>query len=262
MKTDFRPIPITILDFLGVLLPGWVWLFLIYATYDYISTFQATPKGAWTRINALQVQGGLWLGPLAIIFMALIIGYAIKPLAMRLAKQASKYLFKLSRKTKQFAAKEMVFPYDAYFSTKPYYDKTAAILQRVCDIQATADLPGKAPFSPAKRYLRLLSPMLWEESERMEAEVRMIGSLMLASIYANLLSAMVVTTTVLRMHRLPPLEQWAWLIATIIASVVLCIGFNRARMHEVEYTYMNMLLAEGCRGVQKNASDIASHTCP
>jgi TM2 domain-containing membrane protein YozV len=261
MKTNFRPIPITILDFLGVLLPGWVWLFLICATYDYISTFQATLKGAWTRINAMQVQGSQGLGPLTIIFLALIIGYAVKPVTMRLAQQASKYLFKLSRKAKQFTAREMHFPYDAYFSTKPYYDKTSAILQRVCDLHATADLPGKSLFSSAKRYLRLLSPMLWEESERMEAEVRILGNLLLASIYSNLLSAVVVITAVIRMHRPPPFEQWAWLITTIAVSIELCIGFNRARMHEVEYTYMNMLLAEGYRVEQRKDLDIASHTC-
>jgi hypothetical protein len=247
MKTDFRPIPVTILDFLGVLLPGWVWLFLISATIDFIFTGGATPGSAWIRIGSIQSQGGTWLGPLAAIFSALIVGYSLKPISMLIAQRLSKVFFKFSSNTRTYAGRDMVFPFTAYFSSKTYYPKVNSILMRVCGIETETALPGKAPFSPAKRYLRLLSPILWEESERMEAEVRMIGGFLLASVYTNLLSCMVVLMSIAKTQALPHISEWLWIVITFVATFLLGIGFNRTRLHEVEYTYMNMLLAEGYR---------------
>ena len=247
MKTEFRPIPITILDFLGVLLPGWVWLFLIAATIDFIITGKATPASGWHKIISIQKQGGTWLGPLAAVFSALIVGYSLKPVSMRIAQQFSKFFFKLSSATRSYTGKEMVFPFTSYFSSRPYYSKVNSILKRVCDLDSENVLPGKAPFSPAKRYLRLLSPVLWEESERMEAEVRMIGGFLFASVYTNLLSCIIIFVTSVNTQTLPHLREWLWLISTFLLTFLLGIGFNKNRLHEVEYTYMNMLLSEGYR---------------
>jgi len=48
------------------------------------------------------------------------------------------------------------------------------------------DLPARRTLSAAQRLLRVLSPALLEECERREAEVRMIGSLLLASVFRSL----------------------------------------------------------------------------
>ncbi|WP_133513024.1 hypothetical protein [Candidatus Thiosymbion oneisti] len=212
-----------------------------------METGSTTPKSAWLRIVAVQNDGGTWLGPLAIVFAALVIGYSLKPLSMQIAQQLSKYAFKIPRRTRSFEIRDMVFPFDAFFSSKEYHSKVTSLMTRLLSLDPVSDLPGKVPFSSSKRYLRLLSPMLWEESERMEAEVRMIGGLFLASVYASVLSLTVVVSDALRFRDVPSLETCVWLFTVFFVTLVLGIGFNRNRLHEVEYTYMNVLLAEGHR---------------
>lgn len=251
MKTVFRPIPITLLDFLSVLLPGWVWLFLISATIDFVKNNSVTPASAWQKLYSLTNQGGSWLGPLTLVFAALIAGSLLKPLSNKVSQKMTKYLFKLSKYYKAYNSKDLVFPYDSIFSSKTYYSKVIIILNRLFGLNSQADLPGNAPFSPSKRYLRILSPNLWEESERMEAEVRLLGSLFLANVYTVLLSCIVVATNSIDARALPQPIELAWLFGTFATAIMLGVAFNRTRIHEVETTYMNLLIAEGYRVIKE-----------
>ena len=71
----------------------------------------------------------------------------------------------------------------------------------------------------------------------MEAEVRMAGSLFLAAIYSVVLH----------------LVLWSfgysggglWVVLSFVAALVLAVGFNKLRLREVGYTYLNFLLADG-----------------
>ena len=107
-------------------------------------------------------------------------------------------------------------------------------------------------FAAAKRYLRLIAPSLWEESERMEAEVRMSGAMFLACIYSFILSTVTLFIQNLRVVQSNgQRETWCWLVISIVASLILGFGFNRLRVREVAYTYMNALIASGCNPLLK-----------
>ena len=56
MEAKFRPIPISIMDFLGVLVPGFLWALLMVKTYYALSDPSARLSGlsgVWERITAL-----------------------------------------------------------------------------------------------------------------------------------------------------------------------------------------------------------------
>ena len=74
----------------------------------------------------------------------------------------------------------------------------------------------------------------------------MTGALFLACLYSTLLGAITVllsyvgtTDTSKRM------ETWCWLFLSIIIGLVLGFSFNRLRLREVGYTYLNALIASG-----------------
>jgi hypothetical protein len=153
----------------------------------------------------------------------------------------------------------MDFPFTALFESKPYYERVRSILTNVTQSDAPSTLLGHPPFSAAKRYLRLISPPLWEEAEHIEAEVRMASALFLAAVYALVVSAVAavigvaavgVAAVVGTRHGIEG-AQWlvvsSWLFGSAIVVLILGIGFNARRVYEVEYTYLNLILAEGYR---------------
>lgn len=243
METKFRPIPITILDFLGILIPGYLWLILLLKTYDSLTKPSARVTGvleAFSRLAQTAATGGSWLGPLSIIFAALAIGYAIKPIALRAASPLTKPFHILMRECRGTSWRNMNFPYGGYFEGTPYYDKVCQILANITEVNPK-DFPRVGTFAGAKRYLHASAPSLWEESERMEAEVRMLGALFLAAVYSLVLHA---ALWVAGFGQGP-----AWMIFSVLASCVLALGFNIVRFREVAYTYVNVVLASG---IQKN----------
>jgi hypothetical protein len=130
----------------------------------------------------------------------------------------------------------MRFPYDAYFKSTSYYRQACKVLKRVIKVDPE-ELPRVGTFAGAKRYLHAAVPALWEESERMEAEVRLLGSLHLAAIYSALLHAVLAVAG----------YRWglAWSALSVIFALALALGFNIVRFREIAYTYVNVLIAGG-----------------
>ena len=175
------------------------------------------------------------------ILISLLVGYTLRPLSMMFAQWITKPMFKLHKKTRRFQLKDLNFPYNKFFSQKPYYRKILKIIQKITGCPSES-LPGNTPFAAAKRYLRLTAPALWEESERMEAEVRLIGAILLAAIYSTFLSLF----SLLFQYKEISQNQnviWLWFCFSVIAVVTLSEGYNRLRFREVSYTYLNTLLA-------------------
>jgi len=240
LETKFRPIPITILDFLGVLVPGFLWLILIVKFYNIFTDPAARLSGvvdAWARINRLASSGSTWLGPLSVIFAALVVGYALKPLAMTVAGILCRPLFGLSSQVRGVPWHKVVFPFNAIYENREYYKKVCEILSATTGVIAATQLPGTAPFVAAKRYLRATAPTLWEESERMEAEVRMTGALFLGAVFSVLLNVILAVSGYS--------GGIVWASLSFLAALALAFGFNILRLREVSYTYLNLLLAEG-----------------
>jgi hypothetical protein len=123
----------------------------------------------------------------------------------------------------------MRFPFHHYFRETSYYQEVCCYLEDFLRLTPAEDLPRTGPFAGAKRYLHAAAPSLWEESERMEAEVRMAGALFLAALYSTLLHIYT--------------GACAWAVCSGVAFTLLGVGFNRLRIREVGYTYLNLLIA-------------------
>jgi|GEM_PF-3389428 len=244
VEAKFRPIPITIMDFLGVLVPGFLWSILLLKTYYALSEPSARVSGiseVWARINSLAQMERGWLGPLTAIFASLVAGYSLKPLAMPASGILCRPVFFLLSSVRQRKVHwwKMSFPFRDYFEHQEYYPRVIKILAEATGFQRVDKLPGTVPYAAAKRYLHATLPALWEESERMEAEVRMSGTLFLAAAYSVLLHSV--------------LYAWGYpkgmlcAILSGLAALALAFGFCILRLREVGYTYLNLLLADGLK---------------
>jgi hypothetical protein len=89
-----------------------------------------------------------------------------------------------------------------------------------------------------------MSPVLWEECEHREAEVRMIGSLFLAALFSGCSAA-------IQLVRAGGGISLRWFAASLFAAVVLGYSMRSIRRAEVRYVYLNFLIA--ARGVPPEA---------
>jgi hypothetical protein len=166
METKFRPIPVTILDILAVLIPGFTWVLLLITTFGMFGTGARTavksPLAAWDWLAASMRGQSSWFAAVSLVALALVIGHAMKPVAMTIAEWITTILLKIRHWKVKIS--ELRFPFNGLFGgTKAYSEVRSLIEISTC---CSADqLYGKQPFSAAKRYLRLVAPALWEESE-------------------------------------------------------------------------------------------------
>jgi len=256
MEPKFRPIPITVLDFFAILLPGFVWFILIVTSLEIVLNSKPinSPIDAWQTIAAATRQNDVWLGLISLLVVSVLIGYIVKPLAMFTSQSLTIYFFKLSASTRNIPRDGLRFPYDGVYINTEYYKRVNEFIEQL--IRCSPEkLPGSKLFGAAKRYLRLAAPSLWEESERMETEVRMTGALFLASLYSALLSAIAVSLSYVRFSDPSKrIETWCWLFLSLVTAFVLGFSFNRLRLREVGYTYLNALIASGPPPLLGNSS--------
>ena len=253
-EAQFRPIPLTIADLIAIFLPGLLWLLLLVTTYYVLwpdsPVHPASPSRVLAYFAARTTSN--WLTGLAAIVLAALIGYGLKPLAMEATARLmslpalepalkalgrlhfQRHYAKMARRSIRFC--DLRFPYDCLHEDEDYFKRLKAYFEARlgCTIEA---LPAHSVFTVVKRYLRLASPPMWEESERMEAEVRMSGVLLLAVLYSFLLSLVA-----LLRYRSDLWELGAWCVASLLATIGLTLGFLHMRDMEVSYNYINCLL--------------------
>jgi hypothetical protein len=256
VETKFRPVPLSIIDFLGVLVPGFVWLILI-VTLLQIATRGAsvvTPLTAWEETRAV-AESGAWFGPLALIFLAVTTGYGIKARPLRIANLVGAPTLWLFGHRK-YALADLVFPYTKLLSDEQSYKAIAAFITEITTFKLS-ELPANQPFSTAKRLLRLKAPPLWEECEHREAEVRLVGTLCAAALFSTMLAG----TELIRecIWYSPHPFAIAWLALSVVLMVALADAFNHIRVREVQYAYLNTIIAFNgdARGLFVNASTSA-----
>lgn len=248
METKFRPIPVTILDLLAVLLPGFVWVVLLVITSQLLLDGQSPLINSPTlTLRELGTKGGAeisWLPViLCIIVASLLIGYSLKPIAMRLAEMLSVIFFKRQKKYREIPLRKLKYPFKEIYKDTDYYRQICALIRENLKC-SPEELHGHQPFSAAKRYLRLMAPTLWEESERMEAEVRMTGMLFLAALYSAALSGSILFLQAFgRFQNSFQRNLVVWFALSILMTLILAESFNYLRVREVGYTYINALIA-------------------
>ena len=240
METKFRPLPLSIVDFFGVVVPGFVWLLLfITAGLMFSHDGPSTPVDAWYVLAGLVRDSGTWLGPLAVILIAAVIGYAMKPRAMRLAMTLAAPMLKIfSERFRGIPLREVTFPFTRLYERKGYYRQ---LRERIAELTCCelSTLPAHQPFSTAKRLLRLIAPSLWEELEHREAEVRLLGAAFLAGVFSVLLAAVEL------LRELPDVSSATkvWLLTSAGAAILLGDGYGYLRVGEVDFTYLHTQLA-------------------
>lgn len=248
MESRFRPIPVTILDFLAVLLPGFVWLILLYVTAQFLingdSEFVDSPVSLLNNLTLSKESEASSLPIVVCILVAsLIIGYSLKPVAMRIAEMFTIYLFKLHKDYRKVPLKKLKYPFREIYQDTENYKQVCNFINEHFS-SSLEELKGHQTFSVAKRYLKLIAPSLWEECERMEAEVRMTGVLFLAAFYSFILSAIILIAKLFGTLQNSPFGNiLIWFVVSGFMSLILAEGFNRQRMREVGYTYLNALVA-------------------
>lgn len=207
-------------------------------------------------VNAAQ-QSSPWIAAAILVTLSLMVGYALKPVAMRVAGLLAKPTFRFGHDIPKTSECDRLFPFTGLY---PDTEKKVSTLLATKIGCAPCSLPGHQPFASAKRFLRQSAPTLWEESERMEAEVRMTGVLFLAACYSAVLSGgtlilQLLTSLVSNANKLGTL---CWFVGSLVAAYVLSQGFNHLRIREVGYTYVNLLITCGCQTQNESSKSGAS----
>ncbi len=232
------------IDLLGTLIPGLAW-FLLLATAAQMATGAATavtPVDEWTQLTA-STSGGSWLASGALIAVVASIGYALQGRATHFASILSRPLLRRQKRFVSIASEDTYFPYLALHSKTAYHAVVVAFLSRVTGVDVGL-LPGNQPFTTAKRFLRLASPPLWADLERIEAEVRLFAGMLTAALASIALAVTEILRAqfVLHVHAVSAL---VWLFISAIMFVFLADSFCRARVREVDYAYVYTLLSAG-----------------
>lgn len=303
MEPKFRSIPITIIDFLAIFLPGFVWLLLIIATFVIVQS-AVSPEPRCLCVTPVWPRSPeVWMIGILMLIFSLVIGNILKPLTMELAElfarlipfkkyllwwyvdvkqinRINKIIDRINLKTlrgskyqKSFFSTPLIlrpllrlrifrsdkplfkkiirnvsignmkFPFDDLHVFKSYYSEVEKGIKKKLNC-ASDVLPGHKLFSAAKRFIRSASPTLWEEGERMEAEVRMAGALFLASIYSSFLSVVVLGLVIYGRLLISDIADVVfWSVLSVLSSPILMVGWTHLRHNEVSYTYMNTLIA-------------------
>lgn len=288
MKPELRPISITIVDFLGVFLPGTVWLVLFATFYHLILdnfTLEYTP--ILEIKNLLAKFSGY--SSLSLLLLSVIIGYLIKPSTTKIAEFfygvfpyiGRNLLYNLFENGVCFrewcrivSLNDYKLPFKTYHQKFAYYNQIINLVNKQIisvnnkekNTEDKADnystvlncLPKKdtQPFSVCKRILREISPSLWEEAERREAEVRMLGSFFVATIFSLFCSLFSLIWNPLSHFK--SRHIWTWFLVSLLAALFLRWIFGKQKKQEVTQVYMNFLVAnsEFLRNFKVDSKDI------
>ncbi len=146
------------------------------------------------------------------------------------------------------------FPYGYKFHNKPYFKAIRDfVLSKTGHNWGDIFSPSSyQPFETCKRLIKLYTPVLSEEAERREAQIRMLASLLLASVFNFLLAltALLSSMDIIFFKNYFPayLEKpssevlFPWLITSIFILYILGVTFRMRRYREVEDVYLCTLI--------------------
>lgn len=266
MSPTFTPIRLTIIDFLGVFLPGMVWTILFFTLREMVSPqwnikptdplkvafFIATlPK----ELSGHEYGAPFYVG---LALLSILIGYFNMALStypaewisirvssvIRKIKASFINLFKCFWKIKKNQETQETqeikdnFPYQKYYeeNKKFLYSSIKKIVNAELQIQEESDnvkiekLASYEPFEICKRLLKIRQPVLWEEAQYREAQVRMLASLLLASLFNLILSTLAIK------------EEPSWMFTSLVITIIIGQTFRNRRFREVEDVYISTLL--------------------
>ncbi|MCH8149251.1 MAG: hypothetical protein IH987_14920 [Planctomycetes bacterium] len=227
MQPNLSTIRVSIIDFLGVLLPGSVWAILLLSLAGFLGCGELPRDGSPVSV-AMQLGTASYTVAAysAFVGAAFVIGFVVNALASITAEPITltlPILFKLyaqnrrMKKSEAYGFRDYLFPYRARHKSKTYFDTIQMLVKRAtcCDAD---ELPARQPFSSCKRLLRLYAPPLWEEAEYMEAQSRMLGSMVLASVFWVALSVAALKNS-----------EWTTVVGALVVTIVVMVAYGRRR---------------------------------
>lgn len=249
----FGSMRLGIVDFLGIFLPGVVWALLVMTMTEVLRwtriTQDPSPLSVVTALlRDSQQDRGTSGTPLyfGLILVALLAGYVQRSFGIEIVEPVSRLdqIMALWWRARRSCTPEEVrrrirarlFPYDMEHAEKEYYPMLQALVRE----RTGADLSGlgNQPFSTCRRLLRLYAPALWDEAESREAQVRLLASLLLASLFSLAISLLELILA--PEHRR---TAFGWALTSLLAVLVLAKGLRARRASEVKYVYLNTLIA-------------------
>ena len=264
MNPDLSHLRVTVVDLMGVFLPGVIWTVLIATLKESFvqSSGGNSPISVARELLAPGRSAGFYV---VSSVLALIVGYVAKTIAIPpseiLARLLDAPVTRLRRPPnppsdqhvqvaeenawtkalglayKSLGPSDYRFPYHAIHS-KPenahYYGKIIQLVEARIGLKWYL-IPRSQVFATCKRMLKLHAAPLWEEAEYREAEVRMLASLFLAALFSLALS-------ILQSAFVGALNL-NWALASLAATFLLCFAFRARRRREVESVYFSFLSA-------------------
>lgn len=246
MKDELRSLNLTVRDVLGVFTPGCLWVYIIctaYLSVDPSALHSAHVLGP-TQIGPLSVGRAVLLAATHYSGVAVITLLGVAALTLGIIfKQGAPTL--ASRLTRVGFGAVGQFPYTAELEATPDLKQRIDRIIEGHYAMPVLRLPGRPRFSAAKRLLFLRNKSLWEEVERIEAEIRMLAQVFFVSVVA----VGVGVINVVRFLISGPagvVTPWVlWTLTFLSLVVVTGRAFVHSRKREVDYTYLNLLLAMG-----------------
>lgn len=240
MTPKLDPVRLTVVDIMGVFLPGAVWTILLLTLRDLTSGAAAeTPFSLAFSIaigdsyGARPVQLGASFYA-AFVVVSLLLGYVMMALSSKVAEQISRPWSTLT------GTRDSLFPYVAKYAAKPYFAELQRFLRKRLQVDDLQSLPGYQPFETCKRLLKMHAPALWEDAQRREAQVRMLASLLLACVFSAVLAAY---ATWLRVP-----SSASWLGWSVGIALLVVYAFRVRRSREVADVYISALILAGIEG--------------
>jgi hypothetical protein len=254
MTPRISPLRLSIVDFLGVFLPGSVWAILMITSLEVFGwsefTNDSTPLSATRRL--LGVSQAPPAGPpfglpfyTGLALFSLLMGYLVKAFSARPAEWIAFRIELLRSKKFREDCKERKddyrFPYAAKHRDKRYFTSIEKIVKDRLGYD-WRELPGYQPFESCKRLLRVYAPALWEEAQQREAQVRFLVSFSLAALYSTALSLVSLTLDIIK--RRDTADSLWWSCISALVSVLLSTTLWTRRHREVEDVYLSTLIVD------------------
>lgn len=259
MTPRISPLRLSIVDFLGVFLPGAVWALLMITTLEVFNltefTSDSTPLSTARRLLGVSQAppAGINFGlPFytGLALFSLLLGYLVKAVSARPADWIAFNLHYVFSPEFRHACKKKKddyrFPYSARYRDEHYFKSLGEIINRRLGHDWEGEkgnkLPGHQPFESCKRLLRVYAPALWEEAQQREAQIRFLVSLSLASLYSVALSLWALGQALWTGQKLG--SAVVWVCASVATSIFLSNTLWTRRHREVEDVYLSTLIAD------------------
>lgn len=256
MSSPVSPLRLSIVDFLGVLLPGALWaLFSLNLVLLIARTELTTPMqllGSLAGIERSSITSGAGTagfdkGPafyVTFIIASLLLGYWIKAVSAKPAETVALVFERglgLGReRSSKITETANRFPYPSLHEDKTYFKSICAAVTAISGHQAS-ELPGHQPFSACKRLVKMRNAPLWEEAQHREAQVRFLVSVELALVFSCLLSLGAIGKVLLSAE--PAWPAVRWFFASIVLLALNSPILLKRRRREVEDIYLSMVLS-------------------